>query len=181
MLLWKTQVMNFITWALNSDSTVALFKSSQQGTVWTLPRPVRNTGSYKIQTKIRRAHGAENEERRIFVCGYATSAAWTAERRTPRPEHACSHPSPRDSFRVTPTDAQAGTCAPTPRHLRGAAAGLTLRSSPCPPTFTHRPMEEGAEHHHLSLPCPGQSAPFDPSLLLPSSALDTFSPFGLKL
>lgn len=75
MLLWKTQVMNFITWALNSDSTAALFKSSRQGTVWTLPRPARSTEVTETQTQTRRACGEEHGERRIPACGYATSAA----------------------------------------------------------------------------------------------------------
>lgn len=67
--------MNFITWALNSDSAAALFKSSRQGTVWTLPRPARSTEVTETQAQMRRACGEEHGERRIPACGYATSAA----------------------------------------------------------------------------------------------------------
>lgn len=126
MLLWKTQVMNFITWALNSDSMAALFKSSQQGTVWKFTCSVRNTGSYKIQTKIRCVR--KKRMKKVYLCvwvshvGMHLNTAWTAERHTPKPEHVCSHPSSHDSFHVTST--HAGTGISTPRELPGTLAGL---------------------------------------------------------
>lgn len=126
MLLWKTQVMNFITWALNSDSMAALFKSSQQGTVWKFTCSVRNTGSYKIQTKIRCVR--KKRMKKVYLCVWVShvsmhlNTAWTAEWHTPKPEHVCSHPSSHDSFHVTST--HAGTGISTPRELPGTLAGL---------------------------------------------------------
>lgn len=121
MLLWKTRVMNFITWALNSDSTAALFKSSQQGTVWKFTYPVRNTGSYKIQTKIRCVRGKRMSK--VYLCvwvshvGMHLYTAWTAERHTPKPEHVCSHLSSHDSFHVISMHAVTGIS--TPRKTTG--------------------------------------------------------------
>lgn len=79
MLRQKTQVMNFITCALNSDSMAVLFKSSRQGTVWKLSCPVRNTGSQNTKkTNKVLVVGEEHETRCILVREEATSARVSA-------------------------------------------------------------------------------------------------------
>lgn len=158
MLLWKTQVMNFITWALNSDSTAALFKSSQQGTVWKFTYPVRNTGSYKIQTKIRCVRGKRMSK--VYLCVWVSHVGMHStllgQLRDTRPSLSMSAP-----ICLPMTASMSSPCMllqafPHPEKLQGTLAGF---ASPYPPMLPQCLMEEGVEHQRLPLLCPDSLLP----------------------